>query len=135
MSSPTSFLKKPLDRVKLNITVGDVVHGFKCVEKQFIPERNFTAYLFVHPCGAEHLHLECDDMENSFITAFKTLPTNSKVRRFTQSAVISFRTRPTHRILCRESLTFWSTQFCAVASHFLCAIPFSTCKSVVWQRT
>jgi Zn-dependent M16 (insulinase) family peptidase len=72
-------LKRGPERDAQLISVGDIIHGFRVIEKQHVPERNMIAYQLVHEAtGARHLHLECDDMENTFCTTFKTIPTNSK---------------------------------------------------------
>ncbi len=43
-----------------------------------MPERNLTAILLEHVAtGAEHLHIDCVDTNNTFCVIFKTIPKNS----------------------------------------------------------
>jgi Zn-dependent M16 (insulinase) family peptidase len=74
---PTN-LKRGEERDKLNLNVNDQVHGYIVKKKRFIEERNFTVYELEHlATGAKHLHIECDDTNNVFCTAFRTTPHDS----------------------------------------------------------
>lgn len=72
-------LKRGCERSKLNISVGDKIHGYTAIGKRYIEERNITVYHLIHDkTGAGHFHIECDDLDNVFYITFKTLPDSNK---------------------------------------------------------
>ncbi|QLG72798.1 hypothetical protein HG535_0D05070 [Zygotorulaspora mrakii] len=55
--------------------VGGIIHGFEVKRTMAVPEFKLTAVGLVHSqTGAEHLHIDRDDKNNSFSIAFKTNP-------------------------------------------------------------
>ena len=57
------------------IEVGDMVHGFKLVEKRFVKEVNANVLNFEHEKSGAHLvKIEADDANKLFSIAFKTIP-------------------------------------------------------------
>lgn len=57
--------------------IGDVVHGYKVLRKKFVEERQLMVWELEHEStGAKHVHVECDDTENTFSTILKTIPMN-----------------------------------------------------------
>uniref|UniRef100_A0A6B2KXD1 Presequence protease, mitochondrial n=1 Tax=Arcella intermedia TaxID=1963864 RepID=A0A6B2KXD1_9EUKA len=58
--------------------VNDVVHDYKLVNKKFYPDRNQTAYQFLHlKTNAQHVHIASEDTNNVCMTTFKTSPEDS----------------------------------------------------------
>eukprot|EP00004_Rigifila_ramosa_P028218 TRINITY_DN9502_c0_g1_i1.p1 TRINITY_DN9502_c0_g1~~TRINITY_DN9502_c0_g1_i1.p1 ORF type:complete len:993 (-),score=164.22 TRINITY_DN9502_c0_g1_i1:52-2976(-) len=54
------------------------MHGYRTTRVVPIPERQLTAVQLVHlKTGAQHLHLACDDNNNTFAVGFPTNPTDS----------------------------------------------------------
>lgn len=65
-------------RAPLELQVGSVLHGYTVEEVTPVPERNVVAYRLRHlRSGAEHLHIDCEDSNNVFCVAFKTIPRDS----------------------------------------------------------
>lgn len=72
-------IKRGSERVKPNISLDDIIHGYRVVDKKHIVESNITAYQLIHiKTGANHLHLESDDSDNVFTIVLKTIPTDNK---------------------------------------------------------
>jgi len=58
-----------------DLKVGDMIHGFKLVKKQFVKELDAQCYLFKHEkSGAELLKVAAKDDNKTFSIAFKTPP-------------------------------------------------------------
>jgi Zn-dependent M16 (insulinase) family peptidase len=54
------------------------MHGYRVTAVQSIPERNIVAIRLIHErTGAEHLHLDSEDQNNTFCVTFKTVPRDS----------------------------------------------------------
>lgn len=67
------------ERKPLNIKESDTIHGYNVSRKIYIPERNFHVYELIHEqTGAKHIHIECDDTDNTFFIFFKTTPMDNK---------------------------------------------------------
>ena len=59
--------------IKQNISVGDTLSGFKCINVTLVQEANAYAYQFEHiKTGARCMHLYTDDSDNLFSIAFRT---------------------------------------------------------------
>ena len=57
---------------------GQVVHGFEVVRSDRVAEKNLTCVELRHcTTGARHLHVGCDDSNNTFAVAFLTVPSDS----------------------------------------------------------
>ncbi|KFM56846.1 Presequence protease, mitochondrial, partial [Stegodyphus mimosarum] len=57
--------------------VGSKILGYSVKEVEKISELNLTAVRLEHDAtGADHLHLACDDTNNLFSVALKTIPQN-----------------------------------------------------------
>ena len=60
------------------LSTGDILHGFRVLRVEQIPEIRITAYEAEHEkTGAKVLHLHCDDRENLYSIGFRTPPTDS----------------------------------------------------------
>ncbi|KAK5574591.1 hypothetical protein RB653_009844 [Dictyostelium firmibasis] len=71
-------IKRGKDRKKLNLKVGDEIHGFKVTKIKEVPERQFKTYQLEHiDTGAKYLHIDCEDTNNVFSVTFKTIPKDS----------------------------------------------------------
>ncbi|KAM9979457.1 hypothetical protein ACTFIY_008708 [Dictyostelium cf. discoideum] len=71
-------IKRGKDRNKLNLKIGDEIHGFKVIKIREVPERQFKTYQFEHTeTGAKYLHIDCEDTNNVFSVTFKTIPKDS----------------------------------------------------------
>jgi len=61
-----------------DLRVGDEIEGYHIQRIEEIPEFGFFFYELEHlRSGTRHLHLSCDDKENTFAVAFKTVPRDS----------------------------------------------------------
>ncbi len=84
MNRPISFLSWLILAVLLlscdrqaNFNVNTMVHGFKLIEKRFVPEVNAECLYFIHEkSGARLLKIAADDPNKLFNIAFKTVPEN-----------------------------------------------------------
>jgi len=60
------------------LATGALLHGFRVLRVEQIPEIRITAYEAEHKkTGAKVLHLHCDDRENLYSIGFRTPPTDS----------------------------------------------------------
>jgi Zn-dependent M16 (insulinase) family peptidase len=60
------------------LATGAMLHGFRVLRVEQIPEIRITAYEAEHEkTGAKVLHLHCDDRENLYSIGFRTPPTDS----------------------------------------------------------
>lgn len=60
------------------LVAGAMLHGFRVLRVEQIPEIRITAYEAEHEkTGAKVLHLHCDDHENLYSIGFRTPPTDS----------------------------------------------------------
>jgi Zn-dependent M16 (insulinase) family peptidase len=60
------------------VATGVMLHGFRVLRVEQIPEIRVTAYEVEHEkTGAKVLHLHCDDRENLYSIGFRTPPTDS----------------------------------------------------------
>ena len=64
------------DRVPYNLKVGDKIHDAWTVDEiREIPAFKVTAYRTTHDkTGAKHIHLDCQDTDNTFAVLFRTPP-------------------------------------------------------------
>jgi hypothetical protein len=64
---------------KINkIKKGSIISGFKVMKIESIKSQGIVYYELEHiGTGAQYIHLETDDQENTFCVAFKTLPSDS----------------------------------------------------------
>jgi Zn-dependent M16 (insulinase) family peptidase len=63
---------------KFEPKVGQVIHGFKVQNKNYIPEFHFNTFELEHiATRAKHFHIEADDSNNLFSISFVTPPQNS----------------------------------------------------------
>lgn len=54
-------------RRKLNLKVGDELHGYTVTRVTEVPERGLVCYNLIHQkSGARHLHVDCNDTNNTF---------------------------------------------------------------------
>ncbi|RWS26152.1 Presequence protease-like protein [Leptotrombidium deliense] len=57
--------------------IGDLIHGYRLLRLQDVPELCLTAYHLQHEqTGAQHLHIARDDMNNAFAVSLRTTPTD-----------------------------------------------------------
>lgn len=62
---------------KVDLEVGQVIHGFEVEEKDEVPEIDTVAYVMEHlATGARLLYMANDDVNKTFSIAFKTPPAN-----------------------------------------------------------
>ena len=60
------------------LTTGEILHGFRVLRVEQLPDRRITAYEMEHEkTGAKVLHLHCDDRENLYAIGFRTPPGDS----------------------------------------------------------
>eukprot|EP00239_Pterosperma_sp_CCMP1384_P004603 CAMPEP_0197849842 /NCGR_PEP_ID=MMETSP1438-20131217/13379_1 /TAXON_ID=1461541 /ORGANISM="Pterosperma sp., Strain CCMP1384" /LENGTH=1115 /DNA_ID=CAMNT_0043462703 /DNA_START=99 /DNA_END=3446 /DNA_ORIENTATION=+ len=71
-------LPRGVDRVPLDLKVGQKLHGFTVTSIEPVDEFSLTAYILTHDVtGAQYLHADCDDTNNSFNVCFRTVPDDS----------------------------------------------------------
>ena len=67
-----------MDPQNPGITVGDRISGYEVKKRTELPEIQAFFYELAHPgTGARHIHISCQDTENTFSVAFKTVPRDS----------------------------------------------------------
>ena len=60
------------------LKTGDSLCGYSVTQANELPEINSQYYKLIHKkTGAEHVHIENKDRENTFSVAFKTIPRDS----------------------------------------------------------
>ena len=71
-------LPRGVDRVRLDLSPGDELHGFRVERVEELPQFEATAVELLHThTGARWLHLAADDTNNVFNVAFRTAPKDS----------------------------------------------------------
>ena len=71
-------LPRGVDRVRLDLSPGDELHGFRVERVEELPQYEATAVELLHThTGARWLHLAADDTNNAFNVAFRTAPKDS----------------------------------------------------------
>ena len=71
-------IPRGVDRVPLDLSPGDELHGFRVERVEELPQFEATAVELLHThTGARWLHLAADDTNNVFNVAFRTAPKDS----------------------------------------------------------
>lgn len=71
-------MNKVVDQHNPDFAIGEKVEGYSIKKRVELKEQNSIFYELEHiATGAKHIHISCEDIENTFGAAFKTVPFDS----------------------------------------------------------
>lgn len=71
-------IEKKTENNRYSYNTGDIIEGYEVKRAESLPHINGVFYSLEDTAtGARHIHIACDDAENTFGVAFRTIPQNS----------------------------------------------------------